>query len=58
MMRRTVGEFDDGEKFEHLDNWNVKDMRHKVLYRSWTGYTEIYTDTEEQKQVVCVQYNL
>ena len=48
MLRKTVGVFDDGEKFTHIDNWNATAMQHKVLDRSWTGYTEMYVENDEQ----------
>ena len=44
MRRRTVGKFDSGETFKIDDEWNTEETRHKMLERSWTGYTEFYVD--------------
>ena len=42
--RKTSGEYEDGEKFTFEDEWNVKDMQHKMLDRAWTGSTEFYQE--------------
>ena len=41
-MRRTAGSFEDGTKFQIIDDWSHEDVVHKMLDRPWRGRTEFY----------------
>ena len=48
MRRRTAGKFDDdGEIFTFEDEWSTKELRHKMLSRSWTGTTEFFVEESD-----------
>ena len=40
MIRRTTGEYENGERFEVTDDWTGAETGHRSLGRNWTGVTE------------------